>query len=405
MQRAAVGRLQQSGVGDIPATVQKQGLPRDVGIDRGLIDHRQSAVADHAIALDRVIDIGQRHAAGPLLEVSQAVGVPAVHRHCAAALQGRVATKIKDRIAAAPRVHLNIAVIVDRALHVGGRAQAAGPGGGAGDLVGIKGERALRRSVEIGGLRLGQAHGPAMETVEGAADDRRVVVDGHVPAIGIDIETRVVDDVRDVQRAAVGRLQQPGVGDIPAAVQKQGSPRDVGIDRGLIDHRQSPVADHAVALDRVIDIGQRHAAGRLLEVSQAVDVPAVQRHRAAALQGRIATKIKDRIVAAPRIQLNIAVIVDRALHVGGRAQATGPRGTRGAVRMQRKRAVRRSVEIGGLRLGHAHGSAIETVQGSADDRRVAVDGHVPAIGIDIGTRIVDDVRDVQCAAVGRLQQS
>jgi hypothetical protein len=77
-----------------------------------------------------------------------------------------------------------------------------------------------------------------------------------------DVATGIVDGVEQLQRAAICRLEQSGIGDPAiAAIHGKRLTGGVGVDLGLVDQGEGAgIADVSGTLDRVVDIGQGDAA-------------------------------------------------------------------------------------------------------------------------------------------------
>ena len=280
-----------------------------VGVDRRLVYERQPVDADLARALDRVIHVGQGRAAGALVDP---VGGDVGHRDGAATGQADVAADPEVGEGAGGHER-NSALVGDRALERGHRAV-----GGRDRAAGADGQAAQRTIAAV--------HDPAAARREGAPGDRAAAqVHNGTGARGEDGAARIGGGGREIERAARGGLERPGVRRT-GGVDRQRF-RLVGVDRRLVDQRQPVDADLARALDRVIHVGQGRAAGALVD-----PVGGDVGHRDGAATGQAD------VAADPEVgegtgghERNSALVGDRALErgdraVGGRDRAAGADG-------------------------------------------------------------------------------
>src|SRR5580704_12327704 len=113
MQQRARIRLQSAVVSKSASTVNHQGLAGCVGQDRSAnaVDDGQTAVADGSRALNRIAVVGQRQAAGRLLDDGGSAAALG-ERHGAAAGERRVVVQLQESVVRGS-AYLDIAVIRD----------------------------------------------------------------------------------------------------------------------------------------------------------------------------------------------------------------------------------------------------------------------------------------------------
>ena len=382
LQRAAIGRLEHTRVGNAAGTVQEKRPRRHVRVDdpRDAIHHRQTAVSDDSISLNLVVEVRERETTAVLLHVHMAVRIAAVERYGASALERHVAGDVEVGVAAAARVELHVALVGERPKERGGGAEGTGVGARTrkGDHVEHSRDAGLQRPSSRGG--------------QGPSCDGRTHV--HRAAARRDASARIGDIGGDLQDAPAGGLEQAGVRESAAAVKDERLPRSVGVYRATrrIGEAQAPVADDPISLDLVVDVREREAAPILLHVYVPVRVAAVERDGAPAHQGHVGVDVKVGVAAAARVELDAALVGDGAEERGRAPEGAGV-GARsrdshgvehgGAIRLQYPGSRRRQHPAGD-RCAHVHGSVA---------------------GRDCPPRVGDVRRELQDASARGLQEA
>ena len=394
-----IAKLQDAACGGLEQPLIRQSVGIDgqgsggIRINRSLIDHCQSVVANLSGSLNYIARVCQ-HCAAATISVNNGLARSRDKRHRTRSGQAHRAIDAQE-CRVGNRVDLNRCCVVNGAQQ-NGRAVV---GDGEGASIGYNSRRG--RPVEGHRSAGRNSEDTTVERCERPALNCDAVreLHGRGGPIHFDRPRRVVDrSVGDLQDAAGDCLHQTLIRE-SRGIHGQGA-RGIGKDRPHIDYRQTIVPDLPSSLDQVAGIRQYRAA-TTVGVNDGLRRPRYKRHRARARQSHRAIH-SQKCGVADRINKNCSGVVDRAQQ-NGRAVVGNCEGT-GIGQFSQCRAIERHRSAS----RNSEDTIVERCQCPALNRDAVRKLHCGRRPVYLdGTRsVIDDaVGELQSAAAGGLHQS